>query len=442
MQKKVYASALLLMLMLSVLALFLVIPINADQHPNNPRAEKAEKILWIADRAKRRVEVFINLTLTNETIIVKIESAGLNETFYGNLSLFEDGTRILEEAHEYFETEDYGNATAHAMQALRIFRDVFRNINHILSQANVERGYLIDGQGLIEAMNRALARIERIENFSKSLSEKGVDVADVLEVLDEAKQYLNVIEAMELLQQGNVSAVAHRLAEANKLIAQASRMLREKTRELIADKVKRHLERIRKKIMEKLQGMNVSESVFFKHWNFTNAEEFWRKQMEIAEKIKEHVRKGKMLEIVNDLRGLGRRMREIQEACLELEIKLQHEGEGEPAINVTIEKTIELKIARRATVTLKITIRNVGNTTLIFPNSAFGIVIEKEKNGKWIFYHSPILLPRLQKLDPGEEGEIEIRLKAASFGRYRILIIREWSETGLQIIGVTEFTIP
>ena len=123
------------------------------------------------------------------------------------------------------------------------------------------------------------------------------------------------------------------------------------------------------------------------------------------------------------LRGLGKRMREMQEACLGLETKLQHEGKpAKPVIEVTVEKTIELKVARRATVTLKITIENVGNTTVVFPNSAFGIIIEKERNGKWMFYHSPISLQVLRKLDPGEKGEIKIRLKAARFGEYRILI--------------------
>ncbi|MCD6466280.1 hypothetical protein J7L27_07955 [Candidatus Bathyarchaeota archaeon] len=442
MQKRVYAPALLLILTLSVLASFLSISVNADHPSKNVKVERTEKILWIADRAKMRIEILINFTLENETVIEKIVTVGLNETLYGNLSLFDDGVKILEEAHECFEVEDYENATAYVMQALEIFRNVFRGINQILSQAEIKRGELIDGRGLLEAMNRALIRIEKIENLSKSLSEKNVNVTDILALLNEARQYLNVTEAIELLQEGNVSIVAHRLAEANKLIAQASQMLREKTRELIVEKVKRHLERIREKIMERLHKMNMTESEFFKHWNITDVSGFWKKQMEITEKIKEHIRKGEMAKIMSALRGLGKRMREMQEACLGLEMKLQHEGKpAKPVIEVTVEKTIELKVARRATVTLKITIENVGNTTVVFPNSAFGIIIEKERNGKWMFYHSPISLQVLRKLDPGEKGEIKIRLKAAGFGEYRILI-REWSETGLQIIKIVEFTIP
>ncbi|HDO42361.1 MAG TPA: hypothetical protein ENH03_05625, partial [Candidatus Bathyarchaeota archaeon] len=126
MQKRVYASALLLILTLSVLASFLSTSVSADHPSKNVKVERTEKILWIADRAKMRIEILINLTLENETIIEKIVTAGLNETLYGNLSLFDDGVKILEEAHECFEVGDYENATAYVMQALEIFRDVFR----------------------------------------------------------------------------------------------------------------------------------------------------------------------------------------------------------------------------------------------------------------------------------------------------------------------------
>ncbi|MEM2341883.1 MAG: hypothetical protein QXX94_03020 [Candidatus Bathyarchaeia archaeon] len=437
MQRRIYIPILLSILALPILTSHLAASINPSL--DNIEAEKAEKILWIANTARRRVEILINLTIINETIIGKIKDAGLEEEWNGNLSLFNEGVELLENAASFFNEEDYLNATTYAMQAMEIFRNVFRNINRILCQANVRKEELIDGRGLLEAINRALARIEKIKNLLVSLEEKGIEVSEVLEILEEAESYLNVTEAIKLLQQGNVSAVSEgMLAQANKLITQALRKLKEKIRESVTERIeqfKRKLERLRERIRERLREMNITEDEFYQHWNFT-AKGFWGKHIEILEKVRERLREG-----INatDLKILGTRMREI---CLELEMRLRkHEGKEAINITVNVEKIMESKIGRKVTVLLRVTVKNDGNVTVIFPNPAFGIIVEKKVNDRWEFYSSPFSTQSLTFLKPGEIGEVRMRLRAAEPGNYRVRV-HAWSREGLVAIESSEFTLP
>jgi len=436
---RIYIPMLLSILVLSTFASYLTTPINADIPSDNAEAEKVEKILWIANTAKRRVEILINLTLTNKTIIETINETGLYEELMGNITLFSEGVELLNNSTEYFNEGDYVNATSYAMQSIEIFHSVFRNINRILCQSNVKREELIDGQGLLEAMNRALARIERIRSLLRNFEEKGINVSEALEILNEAESCLNITRAMGLLQQGNVSEVAGMLAEANRLMKQAYQKLKEIIRETISERIeqfKEKLERLRERIRERLREVNETEDEFFKHWNFTTANEFWREHLEILERVRKHSREG-----INatGLRIIGERMREVS---LELEMRLRERmGEEAANVEVNVEKTVETIIGSRITVRLKITIRNNGNITLIFPNAAFGIIIEKKVGEGWRFYDSPISAQHLRFLKPKEIGEVRITLRVAESGNYRVAV-RAWSREGLQTIEYAEFTLP
>lgn len=439
MQGRIYIPILLSMLVLPILTSHIATSTNLSL--GSIEDEKVEKILWIANTAKRRVEILINLTLTNETIIEKIQDAGLEEELNGNLSLFSEGVELLDSATIFFNEGDYVNATTYAMQAMEIFRSVFRNINRILCQADVRREELIDGRGLLEAINRALARVEKIKSLLTNLEAKGINVSEILEILEEAESYLNVTKAIELLQQGNVSAVSEgMLAKANKLIAQALRELKEKIRESVAERIeqfKRKLERLRERIRERLREINMTEDEFYRHWNFT-AQGFWEKHIEVLERVRERLREG-----INStgLKIIGERMREI---CLELEVRLrEREREREETINITVnvEKIIEVNAGRRITVLLRVTVKNDGNVTVIFPNSAFGIIIEKKVNNRWEFYSSPFSAQSLTFLKPRETGEVRIRLRAAEPGEYRVRA-HVWSREGPRTIKSVEFTLP
>ncbi|MEM2182804.1 MAG: hypothetical protein QXH19_02470 [Candidatus Bathyarchaeia archaeon] len=440
-----YALTLLSILALAsfagITSLFPVSPVSAEttslvSEGCPGEAERAEKILLLADAAKLRVEALLNSVFGNETVMDKIENASLlDELWSVNATFYDVGMTLLNDAHESFKGGDYVNATSYAMEALNVFRETFKEINRILCQADIIKCELIDGQGLLVAINRALARIERIREIIEAFS----SVSDIISTLDEAEEYLNVTLAMELLQQGNVSDVARMLAEANRLIVEALRGLKVKIRERLSERIERfreNLERLRERVKERLREMNVPEYEFFKRWNFTNADEFWRKQIEILERVRERLREG-----INatELNVIGVRMREV---CLELELRLREREGGGAKIEVNVEKIIEVSISRKITVTLRITVRNAGNVTLVFPNYAFGMIIERESNGRWRFYESPISIQVLRILEPGESGEVRIRLRAAEPGRYRV-VVRALAREGFGAPeGYAEFTLP
>jgi len=121
------------------------------------------------------------------------------------------------------EAEDYAGAITNATEALTIFRDVFKALNDILEEAGVPRGQLIDAQGLIEAMKRALERIERLREIAPS---------EVLAILDAAEEYLDIATAIAWLREGRVNETAWNMTRANKLISLAHSLLKGKAAEL------------------------------------------------------------------------------------------------------------------------------------------------------------------------------------------------------------------
>jgi len=398
---------------------------------------RAEAMLSLADKAKVRVEALLSAVLANKTLVTMIEN--LTYTLDGVNKIFNLGVETLEYANRAYNDRNYTGAISLAIEAMRYFHDAYKELNSILCEAGVLKDEVIEGQGLLIAIQCALERIENTNKAFERIAKKAdIDITNAAAKLNEAKTILNVTKAMELLQQGNVSDVAHMLAEANKLISEAFKELKSSIRENLSEKIEHFKEKIkelRERVKEKLREMNVAEHEFFRRWNFTDAEEFWRRQIEVLERVRERIREG-----VNatELEVVGRRMREV---CLELELRLREREGGNIKIEVDVEKTVEVSVRRKVTVTLNISIRNVGNATVTFPDSAFGIVIERERNGRWELYASPISAQVLRDLKPKEVGWVEIRLVAAEPGNYRI-VVRALSREGLQTIATKDFELP
>jgi archaellum component FlaG (FlaF/FlaG flagellin family) len=89
---------------------------------------------------------------------------------------------------------------------------------------------------------------------------------------------------------------------------------------------------------------------------------------------------------------------------------------------------------------VKVVVENTGNVTIIFSNAALNLVIEKNVNGKWILYYSPISAQVITKLGPGEFKTISLKMKAEP-GLYRA-VVRGLAEGTMQpVMGSAEFTI-
>lgn len=442
MQRKIQAITMLLAIILTLpaLAIPLVSQAGATPASGDVEADMAIKILTMADAAKERVETLINLTLANATLITRIREAGLENDLNISLTLFDEGKSLLNEAHNLFNEGNYAGAVYSATEAMEVFREVYKNINRILCEADVKKFEVIDGQGLLEAMNRALMRIERIEMALDILENRTeIDVSSIRSMLSEARVLLNITRAEELLREGRVSDVAHMLAEANRKIGEAIRAIRDAARETAAVRIERLEERIRRmceRVRQRLREMNESESRFFRRWGASDAEEFVERQIEALERVRARIRERGEFN-ATELSIVSERMRELS---LELEFMLR-EREGAVNVEVEVKKTIIVAARNRVTAVLRITVRNDGNVTVTFPNSAFGIVIERSRNGVWEFYYSPISLQVLSDLEPGESGEVRIYLSDVPAGTYRV-VVHALGRDGLQDVGSVEFQLP
>jgi len=285
---------------------------------------KAEKLIELADRAGQRVDNLIRLIFANATANETISNAGLMGRLLGNVTLFKQGEGNLTKARDAFEDENYQAAIANATDALRIFGEVFKAIHIILEQSGVQKGRLIDAQGLINAMQRALERIERLREIME-------DADEALRLLDTAEQYLNVTAARVWLLEGRVNETAHNLTQANRLIAQAHQFIKRQARETNHIRIRNFLrgaEQVQERIMERLElasrkGLNVT--AILESLGYANETEFRQALHNMTvtalEKI-EDIRKA-----LKDLREIGEALRDIDRALSE-EFQHQHRGNG------------------------------------------------------------------------------------------------------------------
>jgi len=179
------------------------------------QASPAEELVKLADRAEQQVKSLIDLVYANETALQTIEDFGLLDVLDGNVTLYNQGAENLTEAHSTLESTDYEGAIANATEALNIFREVFRSIHIILEDTGLQKGHLVDSQGLLEAITRSLERIDRLKAILPA------DATEALELLEQAEAYLDIDAAIMLLLEGQESQVISNLQQANQLISQA-----------------------------------------------------------------------------------------------------------------------------------------------------------------------------------------------------------------------------
>ncbi|RJS87777.1 hypothetical protein CW704_01800 [Candidatus Bathyarchaeota archaeon] len=236
-------------------------------------ALRAQRMLEIANRTAMRIEFFIEKIYDNETLIGVLEDDGLLSDLEGNVALFRNATDLLDEASAAINASDYEGAIANVTEAMKTFREVYRAIHRIIGKHVAALNNSGIARGLIVAMQRALDRIERIEMLPL-INE------NVTSLLNEAKQYLNITAAKEMLAEGNVTEVAHNLARGNQLISQAYQLLRKEARMMIwkrMDRFLNNMERSSRRILVKIalaKKMGVNVSAVLEELGYKNETEF------------------------------------------------------------------------------------------------------------------------------------------------------------------------
>jgi len=215
------------------------------------QATPKEELVELADRAEQQVKNLIDLVYANETALEMIEDAGLIDELESNVTLYGEGVGNLTAAHDALELGDYEGAVDYATEALSIFREVFSSIHMILEDAGLQKGQLVDNQGLLEAMTRQLQRIDWLREI---LPEDAPD--EIKQLLDDAEALLNIDAARTLLLEGNAAKVISNLQEAKQLISQVYDYLKAQAEESNAWRIYGYCERVRERIRERFRQGN------------------------------------------------------------------------------------------------------------------------------------------------------------------------------------------
>lgn len=448
--KRIYGLAIPLILVLATLG---AVPVSSTVQSSGVGIdpEYAQKILKMANDAETRIIALWTSITSNSTLM---GNATINATIQNNTNLLNVTRNQLQEARNKFLSGDYNATVNLALSSMEGFRNIYRDLVQVLEEQ--EEG--LKGQGLLVAINCAL---ERLGKMSDTISTLTTNVQNAGGLIDQAKDLLNTTEVAILLQQGNVSEVAHRLAEANKLMSQASLMLKIRAQEKIEARIDQYLQKLeqtRARIMERLNTTGINATELFTQFGFANMGEFKQAMNALNQMVKEHMgagQLGKAMGILNFAANLTQHLNhQLQKRAL---TPLPSPPQGEPSLNLAAQIS-----SIGSAILLEVSIENTGNATIVFPNSVYGATLEKNVDGNWSLFYTPISAHVLVSLKPGESTKINIlvsgsqeSLKAGhgnmrgikilpvSFpsGTYRVTV-HGWIEGTYQPVSQsTEFTI-
>jgi signal transduction histidine kinase len=282
---------------------------------------KAERMVSIAEQALERVNELIVTTENNETVMLLLQDAELDDDFEGNASLCEEGGEglaYLTAAQEALlvaqETEEYEAVIDNAREALEIFRDVLRAINGMLIDVGVEPCPTCDAETIQEAIERALDRIARIEELIDTEAESN---AEMVEKLADAKVLLE--EAQTLLPD-EVDQAKTNLQAANELISEVCQDIRDIAQELNGDRIRGYLEKAyqrRERFRERMRNTwNTDEDIdeFLQRLGYENEEEFMAQFQEMIQNAQDAENVG---DAIDSLQEIGQTIRNMDNSLNE-----------------------------------------------------------------------------------------------------------------------------
>jgi tetratricopeptide (TPR) repeat protein len=285
------------------------------------QATPAEELVEVADRAEQQVKNLIDLVYANETALEMIENVGLIDELENNVTLYGEGVGNLTAAHNALEIGDYEGAVDYATEALSIFREVFSSIYMILENAGLQKGQLVDNQGLLEAMTRQLQRIDRLREI---LPEDAPEA--IVQLLDDAEALLDIDAARALLLEGKATEVMSNLQEAKELISQVYDYFKEQAEESNTWRIYGYCERVRERIQERFRQGNQSGI------DFTDVLELlgYQSENQFMENLENMIqtaqgKSGNLQNALQDLDAIGQMIQEMDQALTQ---KMNQNGYG------------------------------------------------------------------------------------------------------------------
>lgn len=295
-------------------------PVSAAMFNGQSESDRAEKIVELADKAGKKADNLIDIIYANDTVLEMIEDATLLDELVNNVTLYDEGVANVTAAYDALEVEDYEGAVGNATEALSTFREVLSSIHYIMQESGVARGEILDGQGLLTAMDRALERIERLREILDDIDPEEVseeDLQEAIDLLDDAEAYLDKDTAIQWLLDGNVTETAYNITQANSLISDAHQILKELAREANPHRINNFLAqmtRARERLRERLQhagGEGVDVNGLLNQMGYENMTEFEKALQEMASNAEDV---DDIKDVLKELKELGKTIREMDKA--------------------------------------------------------------------------------------------------------------------------------
>lgn len=219
----------------------------------------ADQLLSMLETRKEEVEVlFDNLDDDDKEIPEEAEET------------FELAEEAAEEARELYEEGNCTAASEKATDALNLYHEAAELA--LEAEPQITSKELEDDDdgdeeadravGLYEAISRAYRFLERVNETTDRLKEKGYNVSEVREMLIEANSTLT--EAESLLEQGNITGAADKKAAARQMLGRAMGLLHsmyrgdrvEKASKFL-EKTEKRLQRMEERVLGILSGLTV-----------------------------------------------------------------------------------------------------------------------------------------------------------------------------------------
>jgi len=231
-------------LLLSVLTMASIFPILFAQGQSSLTIE--EKIVNMAEKAASQVENLLVL-VNDEGGAEKIENTGLTEQFEDNATLYKKGLAKLDSAKQALATSDDEIAVNSAIDALKIFREVYSSLNIIMKTSGIEQTYrLNDNQEISDAIARELQRIDSLREII------GTDAPnEITGLLENTEEVLN--EANGLLLEDKISEVKNLYVEAKQDIVEVYQYLKETAEYSNVWRLSGYCERLQERAQERFR---------------------------------------------------------------------------------------------------------------------------------------------------------------------------------------------
>jgi uncharacterized membrane protein YgcG len=287
------------------------------------QAAPAEELVELADRAEHQVKSLIDMVYANETALQQVEDFGLLDELEGNVTLFDEGVGNLAAANDALEIGDYDGTVAYATEALRVFREVFSSIHLILEAAGLQKGHLVDNQGLLEALTRELQRIDWLRAI---LPEDAPE--DIMRLLDDAEALLDVDAARALLLEGKETEVRSSLQEAKILISQVYQYLKMQGEESDTWRILGYCERVQERIRERFRAGNQSGVDFtavLESLGYQSENQFMETLQNMIQTAQGKT--GDFKSALQDLEAIGQMVQEMDQALMQ-EMQRHQGGNG------------------------------------------------------------------------------------------------------------------